>query len=221
LFFFYFLSSFGFIYLQMRDVVPTSVLEALQADPPESESDAESDPLRSKKGEKVEEPEEPDAPPPLPEFDWEACIAALTALNSTPSSSSSSSSLTSPTALPALEAKERRHRAGKAWASIYRGPTHCFFGHDASRRLQLEPWATGLDGGCVYGGALYAAVLPALDEHGEVLEGRVTAGVPVDAQEITLGTGLSAWLVNVPATAVHSPPKIKKPVAVAVVEGEE
>jgi hypothetical protein len=205
--------------MQMRDVVPTSVLEALQADPPESESDAEIDHLRSKKdglisegGEDKGEGEE--APLQLPPFDWEACIAALSINNLTPSEPYTTVSISS-TPVPQLEGSERRHPAGRAWASVYRGPTHCFFGHDASRKLQLEPWATGLDGGCVYGGALYAAILPALDEHGKIMEGRAKAGVPADAKEISLGTGLSAWLVNVPATAVHSPPKIKIPAAVA------
>lgn len=206
--------------IRMRDVVPTSVLEALQADPPESESDAEIDHLHSKKEKEVATAEEKGAPPPqlvLPAFDWEACIAAL--------GSNKNSGVTGATPLstlplvPQLEASERRHPAGKAWASVYRGPTHCFFGHDASRKLQLEPWATGLDGGCVYGGALYAAILPALDENGKVMEGRAKAGVPSNAQKVELGTGLSAWLVDVPATTVHSPPKIKK--SAAVVEGKE
>jgi hypothetical protein len=194
----------------MRDVVPTSVLEALQANPPESESDAEIDHLSSKK--EGEEGITNVPPSPLPDFDWRACVDALNNRNTTTFKSE-------PLELPDLQASERRHPAGKAWASVYRGPSHVFFGHDASRKLQLEPWATGLDGGCVYGGALYAAVLPALDENGQVMEGRSKAGVPSDAQEIKLGTGLAtSWLVNVPATAVHSPPKIKKAVAAAAVD---
>lgn len=109
-----------------------------------------------------------------------------------------------------LIASERRNPGlGRAWASVYRGPSsHIFFGHDASRRLQLEPWATGLDAGCVYGGQLYAAVLPALDERGEEVEGRAGT-VRRGAQEIVLGTGKRAFLVSVPATMVHSPPKTK------------
>jgi hypothetical protein len=195
----------------MRDVVPRSVVEVLQADPPESESDAEIDHLHSKKEKDTGEEKEA-TPPQLPTFDWEGCIAALSRNQN--NGTTGSTPLSTLPVVPQLEASERRHPAGKAWASVYRGPTHCFFGHDASRKLQLEPWATGLDGGCVYGGALYAAILPALDENGKLMEGRAKAGVPFDAQEFILGTELTAWLVSVPATAVHSPPKIKEPAAV-------
>jgi len=200
----------------MRDVVPTPVLDALQADPPESESDAEIGHLHIKKDKDTGEENEA-TPLQIPAFDWEACIDALNGDKN--NGRTGSSSLSTSPLVPQLEASERRHPAGKAWASVYRGPNHCFFGHDASRKIQLEPWATGLDGGCVYGGAMYAAILPALDENGKIMEGRAKAGVPFDAQEITLGTGLTAWLVNVPATAVHSPPKIIEPAV--LVESKE
>jgi hypothetical protein len=52
-------------------------------------------------------------------------------------------------------------RHGTPWGAVYQGPPHVVFGHNARLDVQLHPHATGLDTGCVYGGALTALVLPA------------------------------------------------------------
>jgi hypothetical protein len=49
---------------------------------------------------------------------------------------------------------------GPPWGARYTGPPHIVFGHNARRDPQLHPHATGLDTGCVYGGALTALVVP-------------------------------------------------------------
>lgn len=45
------------------------------------------------------------------------------------------------------------------WGSLYAGSPHVVFGHNAAPGLQIHPWATGIDTGCVYGGRLTALVL--------------------------------------------------------------
>jgi hypothetical protein len=49
------------------------------------------------------------------------------------------------------------------WGAKYTGGPHVVFGHNARQSVQIHPWATGLDTGCVYGGELTALVLPAGD----------------------------------------------------------
>jgi hypothetical protein len=57
-------------------------------------------------------------------------------------------------------AGEPSSKWGPPWAARYTGPPHIVFGHNARKDPQLHPDATGLDTGCVYGGALTALVLP-------------------------------------------------------------
>jgi predicted phosphodiesterase len=45
------------------------------------------------------------------------------------------------------------------WGGMYQGPPYIVFGHDSKRKLQVHPWARGLDTGCAYGGSLSALVI--------------------------------------------------------------
>merc|ERR1712176_485209 len=54
---------------------------------------------------------------------------------------------------------------GKPWISYYNGFNgHIFFGHDATKSLQIGKYATGLDTGCCYGDRLTAAIVKCDDE---------------------------------------------------------
>lgn len=57
------------------------------------------------------------------------------------------------------------------WGARYTGPPNIVFGHNAAPGLQMHPWATGLDTGCVYGGRLTAIVLA----HGQKIPRSIAA----------------------------------------------
>jgi hypothetical protein len=68
-------------------------------------------------------------------------------------------------------------REGVLWGSRYAGPEHVVFGHNARPDMQLWPFATGLDTGCVYGGRLTALILDAGEPipHGEAAARRTAS----------------------------------------------
>ena len=80
------------------------------------------------------------------------------------------------------------------WGAAYDGPPHVVFGHNALEGLQLHPWATGLDSGCVYGRALTAMVL----DRGEP--------IPANVNEPR------KKLVTQPAARVYYDPATRRPV---------
>src|SRR5205823_3083060 len=82
---------------------------------------------------------------------------------------------------------------GALWGERYVGPPHIVFGHNAVERLQIHPWATGLDTGCVYGGRLSALVL----DHGQQVPQERLKRMPL--------------IVSVPAARVYFDPVTKNP----------
>jgi hypothetical protein len=72
---------------------------------------------------------------------------------------------------------------GTLWGSLWSGPPHVVFGHNARKFPQLHPAATGLDTGCVYGGKLTALVLDAGQAPPPPAERRSSL-VSVDARKI-------------------------------------
>jgi diadenosine tetraphosphatase ApaH/serine/threonine PP2A family protein phosphatase len=68
------------------------------------------------------------------------------------------------------------------WGELYSGPTHIVFGHHALQGLQLHPFATGLDTGCVYGKYLTALVLEEAEEVPRTPERRRKKLVQVQAR---------------------------------------
>ncbi|KAL6766805.1 hypothetical protein ACKKBG_A37415 [Auxenochlorella protothecoides x Auxenochlorella symbiontica] len=113
---------------------------------------------------------------------------------------------------------------GQPWAKVWAGPHHVLFGHDAARRLQLEPYATGLDTGCVYGGQLTACVLPALDHAGKPVEDSSPLPEGLTGQSIRLqgGKGIEAQVVSLPSAKTYSDKflKLEQAAQVPMVHGE-
>jgi hypothetical protein len=94
----------------------------------------------------------------LPEHD--ACIVHAGVIPDLPLAAQDPWTLTHIRSLdPAGRASDRHDQ--EPWATRYRSGPHIIFGHNSRVGLQLQPLATGLDTGCVYGGRLSALVLAA------------------------------------------------------------
>jgi Calcineurin-like phosphoesterase len=98
-------------------------------------------------------------------------------------------------ALPQIGAQERKvllnvrtlpDESGEEvlWATRYHGPEQVVFGHHAMQGLQLHPWATGLDTGCVYGNSLTALLLGAGEPIAALAEARRAQLASVPAERI-------------------------------------
>ncbi|GMH45161.1 hypothetical protein BSKO_13118 [Bryopsis sp. KO-2023] len=73
-----------------------------------------------------------------------------------------------------FEARQIPCKNSTRWASKWTGPEHAIFGHDAIRKIQKFPLATGIDSGCVYGNKLTACILPSPASMQDSLKGPVT-----------------------------------------------
>jgi diadenosine tetraphosphatase ApaH/serine/threonine PP2A family protein phosphatase len=55
-------------------------------------------------------------------------------------------------------AKEKKKKDDVLWAEKWRGDRFVLYGHTPVRKPKFDKFALGLDTGCVYGGALTAAI---------------------------------------------------------------
>ena len=80
---------------------------------------------------------------------------------------------------------------GTPWGQSYAGPLHIVFGHNAQKRPQLHPFATGLDTGCVYGGRLTGMILAQGERPPPVADREdCLISVPARAEYAEYGRGL-------------------------------
>ncbi|RMZ54601.1 hypothetical protein APUTEX25_002187, partial [Auxenochlorella protothecoides] len=136
----------------------------------------------------------PARPPPFGSFSWALERRML-------AEAVRSGRITVPPAYQ-LEARERPDwKEGRPWGGQWQGPQHVIFGHASSRMLQLEPFATGIDTGCVGGGYLSACILPALTREGEIVPDTHALPPFLYQQTIRLqdGEGLSARVCMQPS----------------------